>query len=144
MSWQETVLMTLEEQGYRMTTPRRAIIEHIAGLGGPFTAEELYEIVRHTQSSIGRATIYRTLDLLLAQRWLARLHPEDGVHAYIVTEPHHHRMVCTTCGADFTFEECEVDGLLNELARRNGFRVQGHWLEAFGVCSRCHPQQTPS
>jgi Fur family transcriptional regulator, ferric uptake regulator len=140
MDWQETVVTTLEQHGYRMTAPRRTIIERIARFGRSFTAEELYEAVGSDE--VGRATVYRTLDLLLAQRWLARLHPNDGLHAYLITAPHHHRMVCKDCGAVFPFDECDVEGLLNELARRTGFRVEGHWLEAFGLCSQCQPSKS--
>lgn len=135
MDWQATVVTSLEQRGYRMTAPRRTIIGRIALFGRAFTAEELYEALRG--SEVGRATVYRTLDLLLAQRWLVRLHPSDGVHAYLKTEPHHHRMVCKACGAVFPFDECDVEGLLDELARRTGFQVEGHWLEAFGLCGPC-------
>lgn len=133
MTWTEAVLAALSSQGLRMTGPRLTIVQHIAQRIEPFTAEQLVADL-HT---IGRATIYRTLDVLAAGHWLARIHRAEGEHAYVPAEPHKHSLVCTKCGTSVTFESCDLDGVLNQLGQRTGFTIQGHTLEAFGLCTNC-------
>ena len=72
----------------------------------PFTTEQLFKDLGGEQGPIGRATVYRTVDLLLADHWLARVHwspSKEAVaddHAYVpVEQGHQHHMVCNQCGA---------------------------------------------
>jgi len=101
-------------------------------------------VVSTEQGPIGRATVYRTVELLLADRWLARVHwsPEkdstNDDHAYVpVEQGHQHHMVCKHCGMVAAFEGCDIDALMGGLARRLNFRVDDHWLEIYGVCQSC-------
>src|SRR5687768_3143254 len=127
MTWTSDVLQALSAQGMRITGQRRRIIDHIATSDEPFTAEQLaIDLV-----SIGRATIYRTLEVLAAGHWLARIHRAEGEHAYVPAEPHKHTLVCVRCGITVMFDSCDLDGALSQLGRRTGFMVQGHSLEAF-------------
>lgn len=133
MGWSDDALAALSQQGLRMTGPRRTIVEHIGRLGEPFTAEQLVAGL----AGIGRATIYRTLDVLAGSHWLARLHRDEGEHAYVPAEPHKHALVCLKCGKTVAFESCDLDGPLNQLGQQTGFAIQGHTLEAFGLCGNC-------
>lgn len=148
MSWIERVLQSLSDDGHRVTGPRRAILERISRYSQPFTAEQLWLDLAEVQAehgTIGRATVYRTVDLLAETRWLARVHwsrstqtAADAEHAYVPVEPgHQHHLVCKNCGLVIAFEGCDIDHLLGGLAKRLNFRVDGHWLEAFGLCQSC-------
>jgi Fur family ferric uptake transcriptional regulator len=138
MSWVEAVVEQLGKEGHRITEPRRDLLRRIARFGRPFTAEQLYAEVQQLPRPIGRATVYRTLELLLTHRWLGRIHRDDGEHAYVLTDGgHEHHLVCTSCGTTIAFEGCDLNALLGGLAQRIGFRIEGHWLEAFGRCRGC-------
>ncbi len=147
MAWVENVLTHLSKQGYRVTEPRRAIMERIVRYTQPFGAEQLYQDLGGEGGPIGRATVYRTVELLLADNWLARVHwspskeTTSDDHAYVpVEQGHQHQLVCRSCGSVATFEGCEIDTLLGGLARRLNFRVEGHWLEIVGLCQTCQRQ----
>ena len=107
MSWIAKVLDRLSAQGHRVTGPRRTILERIADYQHPFSAEQLFKDLGGEAGSIGRATIYRTVDLLLDDHWLARVHwspsreaPGAAEHAYVpIEQGHQHHMVCQGCGA---------------------------------------------
>jgi len=145
MNWIEGVIGTLSKERHRITRPRSNLLHIIAGYRSPFTAEQLYADVQGKHPSIGRATVYRTLDLLHSRGWLARVHRDDGEHAYVVADSRHqHYLVCKACGDVTAFEGCDVDSLLGGLARRLGFEIEGHWLEAFGRCRRCSHTSTPA
>lgn len=133
MAWENDVLRSLNEQGCRMTGPRRLIVRTIASRREPFTAEQLVAEL----PDVGRATIYRTLDMLAASHWLARIHHDEGDHAYLPAHPHQHQLVCTRCGTAVAFNTCDLDGILSQLGKSTGFVIQGHALEAFGLCGQC-------
>jgi Fur family ferric uptake transcriptional regulator len=143
-SWVEKVLTHLSAQGHRVTGPRRTILERIAEYNQPFSAEQLFRDLGGDERGIGRATIYRTVDLLHDDHWLARVHwstkttlPADE-HAYVPTDQgHQHHLVCTNCGSAVAFQGCDIDEILGGLARRLNFRVDGHWLEVYGLCQVC-------
>lgn len=133
MAWTSDVLSALSNDGRRVTAPRRTIVAYIAARTAPFTAEQLVSEL----PAVGRATIYRTLEVLSAGHWLARVHHDEGEHAYIPASPHKHQLVCTRCGAAVSFDTCDLDGLLSQIGQRTGFAIQGHILEAFGLCRQC-------
>ncbi len=144
MPWVEQVLAHLSAGGHRVTEPRRIILERITRYAQPFSAEQLFKDLGGASGSIGRATIYRTIDLLLEDGWLARVHwsplkeAASGEHAYVpVARGHQHHMVCKHCGLVVAFEGCDIDEILGGLARRLNFRVEGHWLEVYGLCQIC-------
>ena len=138
MSWSEQVLTELSAEGHRLTGPRRQILDYILRYTAPFTAEELLADLRQAGIQVGRATVYRTLELLHQHEWLRLVHRPEGEHGYVVGEPgHQHHLVCRRCGQVIMFEGCELETLLGGLAERLHFRIEGHWLEAFGVCRSC-------
>src|SRR5690606_25728686 len=132
------VLESLRDVGLRITGPRREVVEAICAREMPFSADEVYDELRAAGSSTGRATVFRTLDLLVGLRLLGRVHRPDGSHGYVLREPgHRHHLVCSTCGTVVEFQDCNVAALADELADRTRFRIEGHWLEFFGVCADC-------
>jgi Fe2+ or Zn2+ uptake regulation protein len=102
----------------------RTLAYHWQPQNGGVGAEQLYQDLGGERGPIGRATVYRTVDLLLADHWLARVHwsPNQETtsddHAYMpVEQGHQHQLVCRACGSVATFEGCEIDALLGGLAR---------------------------
>jgi len=143
MSWTEDVLEDLSQEGHRLTGPRRQILDYILRSTAPFTAEELIADLHTADLQIGRATVYRTLELLLDHQWLRQVHRPEGEHGYVVGEPgHQHHLVCRSCGTVIAFEGCEINSLLGGLAERLHFRIEGHWVEAFGTCRACQMSQS--
>jgi Fur family ferric uptake transcriptional regulator len=129
--------------GLRMTEPRRIVLGQIAQQRSSFTATELLASVERCAPDVGRATVFRTLDLLVEQGILRRVHTELGAtwgHSYVLCglrDAHHHHLVCTVCGRVSDFEGCSVEGLIEGLKAQSGFRVQGHHLELYGECESC-------
>lgn len=138
MGWAERVVEHLADEGHRVTEPRRVLVQRILRYTAPFTAEELLADLQGADVLIGRATVYRTLELLHGYQWLSLVHRPEGEHGYVVTEPgHRHHLVCRNCSTVIAFEGCDLQTLLGGLAERLNFRIEGHWLEAFGVCEVC-------
>ena len=102
------------------------------------TAEQMYRQLARKDPHIGLATIYRTLNLFceagLAQ---ARHFGAQTQYDNVSHKGHHDHLICTSCGKIVEFENCDIERLQEEVARRNGFTIQTHKLELYGLCSSC-------
>jgi len=139
------VAAALSRHGYRVTSPRAAVIDAVLGHDRPFTAEQLVAELGGGRRAISRATVYRTLEILASLDLLSRLIQADGHPAYVVGLPgHRHHLVCSACGAAVAFTDCPVDALVSDLTRDTEFAIHGHLLEVFGVCPTCQDEPLAS
>ncbi|MBA2775499.1 MAG: transcriptional repressor [Chloroflexia bacterium] len=136
---EQNVESILVQHGYRLTRPRLAVISAALRHRHPFTAEQLVaDLGTANGGAIGRATIYRTLEILAAVDVLTRLIQADGHPAYICDSPgHRHHIVCSGCGTAVAFTFCPIEELAPTLARDTAFEIHDHLLEVFGVCPSC-------
>ena len=125
-----TIVEGLEDAGYRLTAPRRALAQLIASRRGHFTADDLLGESRRRRLGVTRATVFRSLDVLSELGLVERLDLPTGEHAFVACEPaHHHHIVCSRCG-----RSTEVAAAIE---RQSGYRVDTHRLELFGLCPAC-------
>jgi len=124
----------LAASGRRLTTPRRAVLDALSRAGGPLTIEEIWEAV----PDVGRATVFRTVKLLLELGLICRVVLENGSVRYVPATPdHHHHFICNACGAVEEFQPPPIDEAIRALADASGFELSGHALELYGRCRRC-------
>ena len=133
------IIQALERAGYQATPNRRLVAQLVAATGGHFTAADLLERGRLERVNIGRATVFRALDLLTDLRVVERLDLPSGSHAYVVCDPdeHHHHLVCSSCGHSEDVADGELARLVDEIGRRHGYQIEAHRLELFGLCPAC-------
>jgi Fur family ferric uptake transcriptional regulator len=133
------VQAALGEAGYRRTGARRSVADLISARQGPFTAADLVEDARARRLRIGRATVFRTLDVLTELRAVERLDLPSGEHAYVACEPvdHHHHVVCSNCGASRDVDDAGWRSVVRDIERTTGYRIDDHRLELFGLCPAC-------
>jgi len=133
------MLEALDRSGVRLTGPRRAVATLIARRGGGhFTAADLVAAAARRRLVVGRATIFRLLDLLVERGLVERVDLPDGRHAYVPCEAtHHHHVVCTDCGSVTEVADCGIAAVAAEAARRTGYAIDAHRLELFGRCPDC-------
>jgi Fur family transcriptional regulator, ferric uptake regulator len=132
------ILDALERAGERITEPRRAVADLIVHHDGHFTAADLVKDARTASPGLGRATIFRALDLFASLSLVERIDLPGGEHAYVACEPvHHHHAICTGCGRSLDVDDLGLADVLDAIGRRSGFRVTDHRLEIYGVCATC-------
>jgi Fur family ferric uptake transcriptional regulator len=132
------LITALDSAGYRSTGPRRSLAELIADQNGHFTATGLLEAARARNLTVGRATVFRTLEVLEALGAVERLDLPSGEHAYVGCErAHHHHVVCARCGRTDPVADAGLRAVVENVARRTGYRVDDHRLEMFGLCPAC-------
>ncbi len=128
------IMSVLEDEGYRSTAPRRAIINILEGKQGGFTAEEIVNEL----PEVGRATIFRTIKLLLKAGIICRLNLMDGAPKYsLASVEHHHHTVCVRCENVGEFRAATVERLMRALAVDIPGNIVGHRLELYVICDQC-------
>ncbi len=138
MEAETSLELALDRAGHRMTGARRSVAALIAGRNGHFTAADLIDEARRRHMRIGRATIFRTLDVLAELRAVERLDLPNGEHAYVACEPvHHHHVVCSICGRSADADDAGLRAVVRDIERRTGYRIDDHRLALFGRCSDC-------
>jgi Fur family ferric uptake transcriptional regulator len=138
----EPLVAALDIAGYRLTESRRLVSELIAAREGHFTASDLIDDARARRMRIGRATIFRALDLFEELNLLERLDLPNGEHAYVPCEPaHHHHVVCSTCGRTTEVDDQGLLAAVDDIERRTGYAIDSHRLELYGYCPRCRSRK---
>ncbi len=126
----------LGQRGYRLTGPRQQVLGAVLGRESPFTAQEIVDEL--ATRGVGRATVFRTLDLLTRLGVLNRIHADDRLHRYTVCdEGHHDHLVCRACGEVAEATSPRLEAAVRQAAQESNFRPLGHSLEIYGICRSC-------
>jgi Fur family ferric uptake transcriptional regulator len=140
--WQERLRAYLSRNGLRLTTQRHQIAETFFEAEGHLNFEQLYERVRTRDDTIGQATVYRTLKVLV-ESGLAHSSRFGGTSAHYesaIGGEHHDHLICTECGLIVEFCDEEIEARQIAVASRFGFEVKEHTMELYGGCLRTHPE----
>lgn len=129
----------LNSKDLRLTKERRAVLEEVFLHSGHLEVEELAHNLRRKKKSASRATIYRTLDLLVESGIVRKVDLGHGHSHYELglDHPHHEHMICLKCGRVLEFSDKAIEKDLNELCKRSGFEPSSHRFQIFGYCDRC-------
>lgn len=131
----------LREKRLRMTSQRKAILMLAWDTHEHFSADEVLGWVREQDAAASRATVYRTLALLVEGGFLASLTDARGMTLYehILGHSHHDHMVCLDCGRIIEFRNAVIEAQQEEVARKHRFTLVRHELRLEGYCGTCRP-----
>jgi Fur family ferric uptake transcriptional regulator len=129
----------LAGQGLKLTNERAALVREIFSTHYHFEADELLFKMKEKGLKISRATIYRTLELLVRSGMVRRVHlGEDHYHyEYVSGNSHHDHLICTTCGSVIEFHDPAIEERQREICERKKFTPTFHNLQILGVCEAC-------
>jgi Fe2+ or Zn2+ uptake regulation protein len=135
----DPLLDALGDAGYRLTEPRRTVAELVSERRGHFTAGDLIADAAARDLDIGRATIFRALELFTDLEVLERIDLPSGDHAYVPCLPdrHHHHVICQRCGKVTEVADLGLGEALGAMEVSTGWRVEKHRLELYGWCPAC-------
>lgn len=129
----------LQTQGLKLTAERTALVREIFSTHYHFEADELLFKMKEKAVKISRATVYRTLELLVKSGMVRRVHlGEDHYHyEHVRGDSHHDHLICTTCGGVIEFHDEELERRQREICERKKFTPTFHNLQILGVCDSC-------
>jgi Fur family transcriptional regulator, ferric uptake regulator len=133
----EEIVHRLRYAGYKITPSRLAVLEVIEQKGEHLNPNEILEQAKGIHPAIGRATVYRTLELLTQLGIVRPIYVGETGPTYIRADGNHHHLVCSGCGVVVDFEQCVADQMTQELVDRFGFQINSHLLEFYGLCAKC-------
>ena len=129
----------LKKEGLKVTHQRLLVLDEVVKDLGHRESEEIYIAINQSDDSISRATVYRTLDLLVKNKFIRKLNLGDGRARYEskFNSTHHDHMVCNQCGIIIEFTNNEIEELQKQVALNFDFKLQSHILQLFGICRKC-------
>lgn len=132
----------IRSRGLRQTQERETIVLEIFRNREHFDVDELFLRLLAQGKKISKASIYRTLPLLVDCGLIREVNYEDGHWHYeqIYGRPHHCHLRCSQCGAMVEFEEPLMVVIEKKLAQTYGYQITKHILEVYGSCPRCQSQ----
>ncbi len=129
----------LKQEGFRRTPEREEILEEIFSTDGHFEAEEIAFRLRQKGSRISKATVYRTLPLLVKAGLVKEvIHGEKHHHyEHVHGDEQHDHLICLKCGAVLEFQEESLNRIEEEICARYRFQPERILVEIFGYCKKC-------
>jgi Fur family ferric uptake transcriptional regulator len=129
----------IRNKGFRNTPEREQVIKAIFSSHDHFDVDELHLKVRRQDEKISKATIYRTIPLLLECGLIQEAYFEDGHMHYehIYGHEHHCHLRCLDCGKVLEFAEEAMKETEERLREHYDFLVTGHKLDVYGYCPKC-------
>ncbi len=129
----------IRRKGLRRTAQRDRIIAEVFSKDEHFSAEELFERVRRSDENASRATVYRTIALLVEADLLRQIDLGDDQTTYdpnFIEKPSHNHLVCIDCGKVVEFEDPGIEVLSDCVTRRLGFRAVRHSVKIEATCEQ--------
>lgn len=132
----------MKDKHLKQTKQREIIVGEIlvARAGEHFSAEDLWERLRRKKHKISKATVYRTLNLLIDEKVVEEHDFGRGQKYYekLVERPHHDHLICVHCGQISEFENEEIEQIQQKVAKKGNFHLYYHSHKLFGACSKCY------
>jgi Fur family ferric uptake transcriptional regulator len=129
----------LEQSALKLTSEREALVREIFSTHYHFEADELLFKMKEKSLKISRATVYRTLELLVKSGLVRRVHlGEDHYHyEHVSGNSHHDHLICTACGTVIEFHDEALEQRQREICQRKKFTPTFHNLQILGICDAC-------
>jgi Fur family ferric uptake transcriptional regulator len=134
----------IKQHRLRWTVQRKTVLEVFLEMNGHVSVEELFEAVQKTDLSIGIATVYRTVALMV-ECGLARENISlNGGKSYekLYREGHHDHLSCISCGKLVEFEHPLIEKLQLDVCQQHNFALSSHRMNLYGLCAICREGKT--
>ncbi len=141
--WADHAREVLQRTGHHKGAARDKLIELLSRQRCALSALEIEDALRSPggcEQPVGRASVYRALELLHDHELIKRLDLGDGIARYELADPageHHHHLVCENCGRLVAFDDPALERVIDEVSHRLGVRVEHHEVVLRGACEDC-------
>ncbi len=129
----QSLKLILKKEGMRYTKQRLAILKQIETSSGHHDAESIYSTLKSKKLNVSRATVYRTLDILIKNKLIRKLDLGDGPIKYESRkdDDHHDHMICLETGDIIEFFDEDLERIQEKIAESYGYKVVRHTHQLF-------------
>ena len=129
----ELLVEALKKEGLRFTEQRKSIWDEITSSDDHREAEDIFLSLRKKNINVSRATVYRTIDVLVKNNLVRKLDIGDAPSKYEnkIDSHHHDHMICLETGDIIEFYNEELENLQDEIAKKYGYKVVRHVHQLF-------------
>ena len=130
----------LRRRSLKLTSQRARIFDRAFATHEHFSADAMYAwLSKEPGPRVSRATVYRTLGLLLDGEFMKSLDAGRGelVYEHVLGHGHHDHMLCLDCGRIEEFHDERIESLQLDAARKKGFEIVKHDHRLIGYCRAC-------
>ena len=129
----ELLVEALKKEGLRFTEQRKSIWDEITSSDDHREAEDIFLALRKKNINVSRATVYRTIDVLVKNNLVRKLDIGDSPSKYEnkIDSHHHDHMICLETGDIIEFYNEELENLQDEIAKKHGYKVIRHVHQLF-------------
>ena len=132
----DTLKQILHKENLRYTQQRQEVWDEICVSDEHQDAENIYNSLRKRQIKVSRATVYRTIDVLVKNNLVRRLNLDDGRSRFEnkIGIEHHDHIVCLDCRKIVEFMDETIEKMQIRIAKEQGFEIVRHVHQLFGRC----------
>ena len=138
---QTAIATRLKTAGFKLTPPRLAVLRVFGREHEQLGPDEVLKRGRKFCPRLGRATVYRTLELLVKIGVMRPIVLSNGRPAFTRIEGGHHHLVCSRCDRIVELAGERLAKTVKLLAKKTGFEISSQLLEVYGVCARCRKRR---
>jgi len=144
MSEETKFIEYLRKTGLKVTRERREILREVFNSHHHFDADELALRLKERSASVSRATVYRTLTLLVNSKMVRKMELGDGraTYEHVLGHPHHDHLICVECNRIIEFHHPDIEALQEEICKEFGFRMKSHSQQIYGICKECRKKKS--
>jgi Fur family ferric uptake transcriptional regulator len=126
----------LKNEKNRITPERFEVMDAALDYEGHFGADDLYILMKNDKSTVSRATVYKTVELLVQCELLSKRHFGENTTRYESSfkKQIHDHLICMDCGRIVEFSNRELSELPMSISSQLGFEFESY---SFNVFARC-------
>ena len=140
MDHKDQLKKILKTEGLRYTKQRQKVWDEIRISSEHRDAEEIYlAINKNKDPKVSRATVYRTIDVLVKNKLVRKLDLGDGKALYEnkIDSTHHDHLICVQCGKIEEFIDDNIEKIQDDIVKSFGYKMIRHIHQLFVLCDEC-------
>ena len=126
----------LKSEKNRITTERFEVMDSALDYEGHFGADDLYILMKNQNANVSRATVYKTLELLVQCNLISRRNFGDNLTRYEsnLKKQNHDHLICMDCGRIVEFSDDRIKEFPQQISNELNFNVESY---SFNIFARC-------